>query len=56
MNSYRERKAIREQLDREKVEGVSIDAGQKCKCSQCGDIHFRKKEPNEETKDQVRDR
>jgi hypothetical protein len=46
--TYSERKKMREELQRQEVEGVIIDPAAKCKCDRCGQIHFRpRKEANE---------
>ena len=47
-----ERKRIREQLQREDAQGESLDPATKCKCPDCGIIHFRpRKENNEQRPD-----
>lgn len=42
-----ERRRLREQG----IESKSIDAGEKCQCTNCGDLHFRKKEAKPEAKE-----
>jgi hypothetical protein len=48
--TYAERRAIREQLQREAKEGVSLDPATKCVCPNCNQIHYKAK------KEQLNDR
>ena len=43
-----DRRRIREQLEREQAEGVSLDPAVKCKCI-CGNVHYRKREEANES-------
>jgi uncharacterized OB-fold protein len=46
--SYSERRKIREELERSDLQGESLDPTIKCKCRDCGIVHFRpRKESNE---------
>jgi hypothetical protein len=47
VKTYSERKLIRERLQREEIQGVSLDAATKCICH-CGQVHYRKKEKVDE--------
>lgn len=44
INTYSDRRRVREALQREEVEGESLDPAMKCKCSECGQVHFKPKE------------
>lgn len=49
-DSFAERRRIREQLQRSEAQGVSLDVGVKCKCPDCGMIHYKRPEPKTEQK------
>jgi hypothetical protein len=44
INSYSERRVIREELQREDVEGVSLDPALKCVCPNCNSVHYKAKQ------------
>ena len=41
--TYSERRLIRERLQREEVEGVSLDPATKCICPNCNQVHYKRK-------------
>lgn len=45
--SLSKRREIREQMLREDTKGISVDAADKCKCPNCGQVHFKKRESTE---------
>jgi len=47
LNSYTERRRIREELERSEVQGLNLDPTVRCKCDRCGAVHYRPKERNE---------
>lgn len=49
INTYSDRRKIREEIQQSDAEGFSVDPAIKCKCS-CGNVHYRKRdETNAET-------
>lgn len=48
INSFSERRRIREQLQRSNEDGVSLDPAIKCKCPDCGSVHYKPKSRVEE--------
>lgn len=46
LNSFSERRRIREELERSQANGFSVDPADKCKCPECGIVHFK---PRKET-------
>jgi hypothetical protein len=50
MNSeltYSTRREIREELQRQEAEGVSLDPDVKCICDHCGAVHYKRVEKRE---------
>jgi hypothetical protein len=42
INTFADRRRVREELERQGVDGERVDVGVKCRC-QCGDVHYRRK-------------
>ena len=55
MNTYTERRKIREELQRSGVSGESIDGTVKCKCPDCGELHYKRK-PDNQTNERKQER
>lgn len=44
INSYSDRRRVREELERQGIDGERVDVGVKCVCGNCGQVHYKRKE------------
>jgi hypothetical protein len=44
INSYSDRRRVREELERQGVDGERVDVGVKCRCPLCNQVHYKRKE------------
>jgi hypothetical protein len=44
INSYSDRRRVREELERQGIDGERVDVGVTCRCPLCNQVHYKRKE------------
>lgn len=49
VDSYGDRRRIREELQRTEAKGIRVDVADLCKCPECGGVHYKAKDVTDKT-------